>query len=226
MTPELPESAFPEADDILDSLLSESMQQKADAQRLKDGRKLLKSGKNLATADLDDLLKDMKRIELQQEWRPVADVAMFSIQTCECCGNVAAMFLGIFQRQYARGQQKVDRWVAASTAENRGLPKEIHNQDTTTRFCCFCIEQQGYPIDQLDITFEEEETVEDVLADIEAEIVAQEAQTPSGELQDLADDMATAPHITPEMQVKWQAVPTMPLTFPDGSPIEQQGGAA
>ena len=143
--------------DDLDSLLTESVQIKADAKRIIDGRKRIKAGAyGLNAIELGTLEDDIARIELSREWLPKADVAMFSVQTCQCCSAVSAVFTGFFQRQSHRSLRHTDRWIAAPEHASDGLPKEIKNTDSTIVACPFCIGDFGYPVEQLGVDYSEE----------------------------------------------------------------------
>lgn len=137
-----------------ESLLSEAKALRSDTDKLKEARKALKDTRGLPSAEYTQLLADVRRIENVREWLAVADVAMFQIQHCTACDNYAPLFTGLFQRQRHRHMRDSMRWQAATEPENRGLPKEIKTTTSHIPFCHFCIEDFGYPIEQLGIEFD------------------------------------------------------------------------
>ena len=148
---------LPDTSDLgfsFDSLLSEAKALKADTDRLKECRKAIKENKPMASGEYTQLLSDIKRIEAAREWLPVADVAMFQIQHCQACDNYAPLFTGLFQQQRHRHLRGSHRWLAATASENRGLPKKIKTTQREVPFCHFCVEDFGYPIEQLGIEFD------------------------------------------------------------------------
>jgi hypothetical protein len=174
------------------SLVKEAMALRQDAQTLKDSRKALKEKKPMAGAAYTNMLQDIRRIELQQEWLPMAAVALFRVQHCTCCDNYTAVFEGIFQRQKHRSLRATDRWVSATVAENRGLPKQVKTAEVDVPMCHFCLAEAGYPDDQLGIIFgedgEEQEvedlTEEEIDTDIDTdEVDADDAPSPEEQAQ-------------------------------------------
>ena len=139
-------------------LLKEAMAHKADTVRLKDGRKALKDKTPMASAEYEQMLADIKRIEVAREWLPRAAVAMFQVQHCLGCENYAPFFTGLFQRQKNRHMRDADRWIAATESENYGLTKEIKTNEVDVPFCSFCIGEFGFPVEQLGVVFEDEPT--------------------------------------------------------------------
>ena len=136
------------------SLLHEAMTHKADGERLKAGRKALKDGTPMASADMAELLADVKRIETRREWLPRAAVAMFQVQHCVSCENYSPFFTGLFQRQANRTMRNADRWVTATESENGGLSKEVKTTEIDVPFCAFCIGEHGFPAEQLGVEFD------------------------------------------------------------------------
>ena len=139
-------------------LLKEAMAHKADTVRLKDGRKALKDKTPMASAEYEQMLADIKRIEVAREWLPRAAVAMFQVQHCLGCENYAPFFTGLFQRQKNRHMRDADRWVAATESENYGLTKEIKTNEVDVPFCSFCVGEFGFPVEQLGVVFDDEST--------------------------------------------------------------------
>lgn len=181
-----------ETDFSFGDLVKEAMAHRADTIRLKEGRKIIKSGGNAPGVDMVSLLADVKRLETQREWLPRADVAMFQIQHCTACDNYAPLFTGLFQRQAHRHQRHTDRWVAATPFENKGLKKEVKTTEVDVPMCHFCYAEAGYPIEGLGISFDEDASDDVAESDLatgeEAEQLAFEA------LQDeLAESLQTLP---------------------------------
>ena len=173
------------------------MAHKADGDRLKDARKALKDKTPMPSAEYEQMLADIRRIEVAREWLPVADVAMFQIQHCTACDNYAALFTGLFQRQKNRHMRDADRWVTATESQNRGLPKEIKNNKVEISMCSFCIGDFEYPIDQLGLSYEEDMLEDDVDAQVE---IADEADA-----AEQADDEQSPPTAEELEQATWEA---------------------
>ena len=191
------------ADDTLSfgDLLKEALAHKADTVLLKDGRKALKEKKPMASAEYEQLLADIKRIEIAREWLPRAAVAMFQVQHCTSCENYAPFFTGLFQRQKNRHLREADRWIAATEFENAGLKKEIKTTEVDVPFCSFCVEEFGYPIEQLGIVFDTPEDEVDAEADVDDEVeIADEADA-----AEQADDEQSEPTAEELEIAAWEA---------------------
>lgn len=198
----LPTATVEAADDgfiSLDGLFAEVMQNKADTQRLKEGRKALKEGRMPVGVSLDELQADLRKLEAVREWLAVADVAMFQVQHCTSCENYNPVFTGRFQRQQSRHHRKAQRWVTALPSENRGLPKEVKTSETDVPFCHFCLEEAGYPAEQLGILFDEEPAGEE-----EAQLDFEAGQDAIAELL----DTTITPETPPETTLESPAMPT------------------
>ena len=179
------------ADDFdLDDLLAESLDLRADAAKLKDGRKTLKNKNALSGTELSELQADVARLEAAREWLPRADVVMFTIQTCQTCGNVAGVFTGFFQRQSHRSMRQLDRWVAAPECNSLGLKKEIKNTEVFTPVCPCCIADFGYPVEQLGVEFYEEAVGEAAPAEDSSELIGK-LQVQIAEYEALIDELMT-----------------------------------
>jgi hypothetical protein len=158
-----PQTDDSEIDDTFSfkSLLKEAVAYKADGERLKESRKALKAGTPMPNADYEQMLADIRRIENAREWTAKASVAMFQVQHCVSCENYSPFFTGLFQRQANRHHRDTDRWIAATEAENQGLPQEIKTNQQDVPFCAFCVGEFGFPVDQLGVVFDEEPTEEE-----------------------------------------------------------------
>ena len=175
MTPTSLEQDLGEAQDAVTDdaftfgdLLREAMAHKADTVKLKDGRKAIKDKTPMASAEYEQLLADIKRIEIAREWLPRAAVAMIQVQHCTSCENYSPFFTGLFQRQKNRHMREADRWIAATESENAGLAKEIKTTEVDIPFCSFCVGEFGYPVEQLGVVFDEMTDEED--GELEAEL--------------------------------------------------------
>lgn len=75
------------------------------------------------------------------EWKPVASLAMFETQTCECCGSAATLFRGfgtLFQQKASFVQR-----IAAAPCLDHGLPFQKKILEAKAPFCSLCIEQHA-----------------------------------------------------------------------------------
>ena len=145
-------------DDFADltSLLVESVALREDKNLLKTARKTLKDNPNsLSGQEAQDLRDSVSRIEAAREWLPKAEVAFFSVQTCQCCGASSAVFAGFFQRQAHRSMRQLDRWVASPETGSSHLPKEIKNQEVGIPACAYCIVSLGFPEAQMTLDYSE-----------------------------------------------------------------------
>lgn len=140
-----------------DDLLSEARDHAAEGRQLRKNRKALKSGRLTGNTSLQDLLDDTRRLESKREWLPLAATAMFQIQECAACGNLTASFTGIFQKQRHAYVRDTYRWVPANDDSNKNLTKEVKTSNLKTPFCGFCLDEAGYPADQLGVDFGAEE---------------------------------------------------------------------
>ena len=176
----------------LDALLEESMQTVNDAKRLKEARKAIKEGRNLPSTKSDELMSEIRRIESLREWRAVADVAMFELQTCKCCGNIVPAFQGFFMKQVSRTDKHLVRWLTSTKQANFGLPKEVKTHATDTDMCHFCMPDAGYPLEQLGIVWEDGDEEPEVTEDEpEEDVGALHEQIAN--LEDALDEAMTAP---------------------------------
>ena len=150
------------------ALLKEAIAHKADGEKLKAGRKALKDKTPMASAEYEQMLGDIKRIETAREWLPRASVALFQVQHCLGCENYAPFFTGLFQRQKNRHMREADRWITATESENYGLVKEIKTTEVDVPFCSFCVGDFGFPAEQLGIVFDTPEDESDTDSDDEA----------------------------------------------------------
>lgn len=178
-------------------LVNESLQIQADTKRLKEGRKALKDKRAMPASEYEQLLADLKRIEVAREWQPRAAVAMFQVQHCKCCDNYNPVFTGLFQRQQNRHHRDADRWIAATESENFGLRREVKTTEIDIPFCAMCLAQNKWPADQLGIVFDDEDkapadAVDEVLAAIEANSEMTDDEKLQASFEYMADATAEA----------------------------------
>lgn len=141
------ESALDSSDsfDDLEDLLSTAKAEQAEVAAVKSARKRKLDGR-LSGEESAEIEATIKRWEMAKEWLPVANVAMFEAQVCQCCGASSLHFRGFFQRQQGR-QTKADRWVAVdSDKQAPNLPKERKIMETPALTCASCASLSGYPL--------------------------------------------------------------------------------
>jgi hypothetical protein len=177
-------------------LLAEALEHKADGEKLKTSRKAIKEGALISGPERLQMLADIKRIENAREWLPKASVAMFQIQHCTGCENYNTLFTGLFQRQGNRHQRDTDRWIAATEAENYGLVKEVKTNEVDIPMCGFCLQDWGFPAEQLGIVFDEEPAEDDAETEVEAD---------AGD-EPTAEDLATADFEAAEDEVAYPSL--------------------
>lgn len=144
MSSALADFAGPEITDFadLDALLADSMQAKQDAIRIKEIRKKRAGGGMLPHESLVASAK-IREWDLKREWNPSADVAFFHTQHCASCGSAHTHFTGIYQKQRHR-TLAIDRWIKSDSVSNKGLPKEVKNEDENVPLCSDCTTSSGW----------------------------------------------------------------------------------
>lgn len=120
----------------LNALLSESVATRDEAQRVKDQRKLLASGK-LTGAERQSTEALIRSWEIRKEWIAVASTQMFSQQTCTACGGVHHHFIGLYQKQVSK-VSKVFRWIKSDEVANKGLDVEAKLEESFAPVCADC----------------------------------------------------------------------------------------
>lgn len=135
------DKAHAEAGDVLDDLLAESMAEVKEAQAVKNARERLKRGE-VSDKERQAGEERIRRWELANEWRPVANVALFERYKC-ACGRQQTIFRQLMQRQEHRHMRGTQRWqqVEAGKAD---LPNEVAVQKWNTPMCTECSPRAGF----------------------------------------------------------------------------------
>lgn len=131
---------IPDADPLED-LLAESMAATKEAQAAKAARERIKRG-GLTAKEREADEERIRRWELQNEWRAVANVALFERHRCNC-GRQQTIFRQLMERQEHRHLRGSFRWQK-TTASKAGLPNEIVVQKWETPMCTYCSTQAGF----------------------------------------------------------------------------------
>lgn len=132
-------------DNVLDDLLAESMQAKAESDLAKRARHALhQKDSKLGKREKEELQSVIRTYEARREWYAKADVVYFHVQHCTNCGHSHKHFLGFYQRQLSRFTN-VDRWVRAEANSSKNLPKETRTDVSYTNICSACLVQYCYP---------------------------------------------------------------------------------
>lgn len=147
--------------DDLEAELNAAMQQAMAKKEQEDAetiiRKNLKAARQRISTTLisqqerAELLKKIAEWEEATIWLTTAVAAMFSRQSCSCCGHVSISPIGYYRHQIGRKNLKANRWVALQRHELLEIhatdyPREVIFQDSTADFCLNCLDLSRYDI--------------------------------------------------------------------------------
>lgn len=127
--------------DPLDALLEESMGAVREAKEAKAARERVKRGGQTAAEQAEDAER-IRRWELANEWKAVANVAVFGRHVCSC-GHVSLSFSQLMVRQQHRHLRDSQRWQA-STKNSAGLPSETVIRERAVLMCGDCAPVHGF----------------------------------------------------------------------------------
>ena len=127
--------------DPLDALLEESMGAVREAKEAKAARERAKRGGQTAAEQAEDAER-IRRWELANEWKAVANVAVFDRYTC-ACGSSQLVFSQLMVRQSHRHLRDSQRWQA-STKNSAGLPSETVVRERAVMMCAGCAPAHGF----------------------------------------------------------------------------------
>lgn len=125
----------------LDDLLAESMVSVKAEREAKAARERLKRG-GLSAADQAADAERIRQWELANEWKVVANVAMFERYRC-ACGRQQTIFRQLMQRQQHRHLRDSMRYQRAET-QKADLPNEIAVQKWEVPMCTHCSPAAGF----------------------------------------------------------------------------------
>lgn len=126
-------------DELIGGLIGESMQDKANTQRLKEIRKEAKNT-SLPGSKIHTLRNEIRELEYKAEWKAVADVIWIKRCICEQCGSETPQFAGYFRKAHSR-ISKAYRYTALSAEVESDLPREMKTEMTSVAMCADCIPQ-------------------------------------------------------------------------------------
>ena len=134
--------------DDLDSMIADVAIRKADAVKIKHARKLLASEHaQLDAPSRQHLEKMIWDFEVTREWLPVASTLLVDEITCDTCRKHYHITEGVYQRQIARSNSKIDRLIKVKDLEaNRDLPKEITYRYSSVALCLDCACKEGWDL--------------------------------------------------------------------------------
>lgn len=127
--------------DPLDALLEESMGAVREAKEAKAARERAKRGGQTAAEQAEDAER-IRRWELANEWKAVANVAVFDRYIC-ACGSSQLSFSQLMVRQQHRHLRDSQRWQA-STKNSAGLPSETVIRERAVLMCGGCAPVHGF----------------------------------------------------------------------------------
>jgi len=129
--------------DPLDALLEESLETVREAKEAKAARERAKRGGQTAAEQAEDAER-IRRWELANEWKAVANVAVFDRHDCSC-GHVSLSFSQLMTRQQHRHLRDSQRWQA--TDKNLvDLPSETVYRERHVRMCTNCAPVHGFSL--------------------------------------------------------------------------------
>jgi len=129
--------------DPLDALLEESMETVREAKEAKAARERAKRGGQTAAEQAEDTER-IRRWELANEWKAVANVAVFDRAICSC-GARSSVFSQLMVRQQHRHLRDSQRWQA-STKNLVDLPSETVFRERAVRMCAACAPVHGFDL--------------------------------------------------------------------------------
>lgn len=123
--------------DDLDALLAESLSHKAKEERHKRNREAQKRGfVGISKEEAAEINEQVRQWELEREWRPDSNLAIFTRQTC-VCGTQSLTFSRFMQHQVHREKVTVARWVK-TPAVVIGIPTLGAVEDKAVCVCAEC----------------------------------------------------------------------------------------
>ena len=134
--------------DDLDSMIADVAIRKADAIKIKHARKLLASEHaQLDAPSRQHLEKMIWDFEVTREWLPVASTLLVDEITCGTCLKHYHITEGVYQRQIARSNSKIDRLIKVKDLlANQDLPKEITYRYSSVALCLDCACKEGWDL--------------------------------------------------------------------------------
>lgn len=127
--------------DDLDALLEESMGTVKQEAAARAARERLKRGGQSAAERLEDAAR-IREWEDRNEWRTVANAAVFVQYEC-ACGSLHSVFGGLFAEQDHRHLRQAKRWAAIAQAK-ADLPNHTFIRAVATPVCYDCAGEKGW----------------------------------------------------------------------------------
>ena len=135
--------------DSLDALMAESLEAVAEKQKLKIAREKQRRG-GLSAKEQAENDAWLARWEMQNIWKPAANVAMYKSYKCDC-GRKQTIFHQLLQRQTHRHNAQTQRWIDTEV-QLTNLPNEIVVQKWTTPQCTYCSAKAGFDFTTAPVT--------------------------------------------------------------------------
>ena len=129
--------------DELEALLGDAMAAKAATDKVKAARAKAKSGFQLAPEDLERI----RRWELANEWRTVANTILMHRYTCNC-GKHSTVFEAMMVEQIGRYNKDNHRWTAQEPGPDvdDSLPCRTVVRKSLVPVCPACLHEYGYSL--------------------------------------------------------------------------------
>lgn len=129
--------------DELEALLGDAMAAKAATDKVKAARAKAKSGYQLAPDDLERI----RRWELANEWRTVANTILMHRYTCNC-GKHSTVFEAMMVEQVGRYNPGNHRWTAQQPGPDvdESLPCRTVVRKSLVPVCPACLPEYGYSL--------------------------------------------------------------------------------
>lgn len=134
--------------DDLEALLGEAKAAERQAHEVKEARERVKRG-GLTPAQRAEDEARLREWEARNEWRDVANVALFERHRC-ACGRQQTIFRQLMRKQAHRHLRDSARYVQAD-AQLAALPQEILVQKWNTPMCTECSPCMGFDFKTMNV---------------------------------------------------------------------------
>ena len=135
-----------DSDDLLNSLLADSMQISAAQAEEREMKKRVARG-NMPKEELAETVKLLRRWDDAREWRRTHNLVVFTRQLCTSCGTFHQTFEGYFERHKHNRIANTTKAVSVTVFE-LDLPKDAVYHDSQVPVCHQCAENAGWPLQE------------------------------------------------------------------------------
>lgn len=132
----------------LNAAIADQLQLKADAAAAKAARERVKRGGASGFGLQPDDLARIAAWEAAQEWKAVAAVALFEVESCLRCETESERFVQFMRLDHHRALRDSAR-VVRDDFPNPELPKRVYRQRRIVPMCPDCAESSGWLFDNV-----------------------------------------------------------------------------